>query len=276
MTNYKKEFKGINLACGGKLTSLKDWINADHVPHNSSVERVNLIKALPYEDSCFDVVYHSQFLEHLSQENGENFLKECFRILKPGGILRVVTPDLELQAKDYLKNLEAVLTKPDNKDAILKYQWIRHEMLDQLSRHSSGGEMNDFLERNGANIEDYLWERMGRSGKNLIPINSLLKKESHIKQTIKYFFNKLKNMIDILKPEILNVGKFRLSGEVHLCMYDEFLLCNVLDKTGFHKIIKVNANESSIKNWDQTQLDCDENGYPDCPTSLFMEATKPK
>ncbi|MDH4185905.1 MAG: class I SAM-dependent methyltransferase [Nitrospira sp.] len=49
---------------------------------------------LPLEDNSVDVVFHEDFLEHLDQRSQVLFLAEMLRVLKPGGIHRVNTPDL--------------------------------------------------------------------------------------------------------------------------------------------------------------------------------------
>jgi predicted SAM-dependent methyltransferase len=66
----------------------------------------NLLKGIPFESQTFDVVYHSHFLEHLSMKDARFMVAECHRILKHGGMIRVVVPDLEYNAKLYLKCLE--------------------------------------------------------------------------------------------------------------------------------------------------------------------------
>jgi predicted SAM-dependent methyltransferase len=61
----------------------------------------DLRKGLPYDNDTFDVVYHSHLLEHLDRKRAPDFLRECRRVLKPGGILRVVVPDLALYIQRY-------------------------------------------------------------------------------------------------------------------------------------------------------------------------------
>jgi predicted SAM-dependent methyltransferase len=51
-------------------------------------------KRFPCEDRQFDFVYSEHMLEHLSFESGASMLAECRRVLRPGGRLRVSTPDL--------------------------------------------------------------------------------------------------------------------------------------------------------------------------------------
>jgi SAM-dependent methyltransferase len=49
---------------------------------------------LPFADQSVDYVYSSHFLEHLYREDAEGFLTESFRVLKTGGVIRILTPDL--------------------------------------------------------------------------------------------------------------------------------------------------------------------------------------
>ena len=66
----------------------------------------NLARGIPYSDQSFDVVYHSHVLEHIDREAAPAFLAECFRVLKPGGVIRIVVPDLEVLARRYLAAVE--------------------------------------------------------------------------------------------------------------------------------------------------------------------------
>lgn len=267
-------FRGINLACGGKLCHQTGWINADHNPSARDVKHVDLLAPLPFPDKTFDVVYHSQFIEHLPAELALSFMKECHRILKPKGVLRLVTPDLRNQAREYLRMLEAVLAAPDDEDARLRYDWIRLEMLDQLTRHAPGGDMVGFLRNSGHRIQDYLWERMGRSGKNLIPPPEAATPRKSLKDRLRAIRDGGRSLRRRMTPRALALGRFRLSGESHLCMYDEYSLSGLLAQSGFQHITKVSALESRIPDWNHTLLDCDEQGYPDGEVSLFMEAVR--
>jgi SAM-dependent methyltransferase len=66
----------------------------------------NLARGVPYSDRSFEVVYHSHVLEHIDREAAPAFLEECLRVLKPGGVIRVVVPDLETLARRYLAAVE--------------------------------------------------------------------------------------------------------------------------------------------------------------------------
>lgn len=73
------------------LHDLSQWAQHHHykfIPHNCN-------NPLPFKDNTVDYISSSHMLEHLKLENGFNFLKECHRVLKPGGVMRVTVPDTE-------------------------------------------------------------------------------------------------------------------------------------------------------------------------------------
>ena len=50
---------------------------------------------MPFEDDSVDTIYCSHVIEHIETEYVEMFFKESFRVLKLGGVLRIVCPDVE-------------------------------------------------------------------------------------------------------------------------------------------------------------------------------------
>jgi predicted SAM-dependent methyltransferase len=77
----------------------------------------NLRKGIPAETSSVDAVYHSHTLEHIDRVDVPGFMMEVLRVLKPGGIHRIVVPDLERAVRAYLDDLEA---EGDNHDATVE------------------------------------------------------------------------------------------------------------------------------------------------------------
>jgi SAM-dependent methyltransferase len=69
----------------------------------------DLRRPFPWQDASADTIYSSHFLEHLSKRDGARFLAECHRVLKPGGIVRIVVPDLRVIVDNYLKGRLAAL-----------------------------------------------------------------------------------------------------------------------------------------------------------------------
>lgn len=88
----------------------------------------NLKRGIPFPDRNFDVVYHSHVLEHLDREDAPGFLRECRRVLRPGGILRVVVPDLEQLARRYVGVVERL---PDGASAA-EHAAAVDEIFDQI------------------------------------------------------------------------------------------------------------------------------------------------
>jgi len=89
--------KGLGLLSAARCRALEN-IDPSIVCHD-------VCRGIPFAENVFDVVYHAQFLEHLERAQAVRFLRECYRVLKPGGIIRVVTPDLEHLVGEYRRAL---------------------------------------------------------------------------------------------------------------------------------------------------------------------------
>ena len=62
----------------------------------------------PFEDGALAHVYSDNVIEHLSLEGGRAMLAEAHRCLRPGGVIRVVTPDIRRHVELYLQGTGAV------------------------------------------------------------------------------------------------------------------------------------------------------------------------
>lgn len=62
----------------------------------------DIVKGLPISENSADAVYASHVLEHLSREDVVRALANTYRILKPRGVFRMVVPDLEWRAREYV------------------------------------------------------------------------------------------------------------------------------------------------------------------------------
>lgn len=71
------------------------------------IRYADAVAKIPHSDNSVDVVYTCHMLEHLDRREAVQFLAETMRVLKPGGILRVVVPDLKLHARNYLEDDDA-------------------------------------------------------------------------------------------------------------------------------------------------------------------------
>lgn len=77
----------------------------------------DLSKGIPFDTNSVDAVYHSHTLEHLDRDLAETMLKEVLRVLKPGGIHRIVVPDFERRCRSYVEHLDACDTDPAEQKA---------------------------------------------------------------------------------------------------------------------------------------------------------------
>ena len=281
--------KLLNLGCGQKYHN--DWLNIDFVSNNDYVIQHNLLEGIPIEDNEVAVVYHSHILEHFSKKDGFHFMEECYRVLKPNGIIRIAVPDLEIIAIEYIRNLE--LAMEGNVEAKHNYEWIKLELFDQTVRNESGGDMKNYLYQPIIENESYVFERIGSEGK--IIRESFLNKKILIQDekkpiqpkvsVLKSFLKKGKSVIDKIQSrkrksylteqelKALKIGQFRLGGEIHQWMYDRYSLSKLLSQVGFSQIKVCSAFESEIQNWETYQLDVI-NGEVRKPDSLFIEAKK--
>ena len=247
----------------------------------------NLLKGIPSPDNEFDVVYHSQLLEHFPRNRAEPFIKECLRVLRPGGIIRIAVPDLEGIAKLYLEQLNKALH--GDSMAEHKYDWILIELYDQTVRNRGGGEMAEYLKQQYVPNEEFILERCGNVARQIRMSFLEDKGSTHasigqchaITKRIASFLHAstLRNLVARVflgkEYDCLRVGRFRLSGEVHQWMYDRYSLARLLTKCGFKNAQGKTAFESDIPDWEKYELDV-KDGVVHAPKSLFMEATKPE
>jgi len=272
----------LNVGCGNKFH--KEWINVDMVSNSPHVKTYNLLKGIPLSSDKFDVIYHSQVLEHFPKEKAPDFIRECFRILKPGGIMRVVVPDLENIVNEYTKHLNENINNP-SKQVEANYDWILLEMYDQTVRNNSGGQMAEFLQQADLVNEKYIVDRIGYVGKSIRNnylerkdrkqgVSNLIRaaKRAGIKKVSRYI---LKKTMNIFTSEAQEIGSFRMGGEIHMWMYDRFSLSRLLREIGFEDIEVKSPHKSNIPQWDKYELDVKDGAVFD-PTSLFMEARKPR
>lgn len=242
----------INVGCGS--TFHHQWINFDIAPRHPSVIQHDINEILPFEDSSVDFLYNSHVLEHLDRKQALNFTKECYRVLKTTGILRVVVPDLETIAKLYLKYLKKAEGGCASGEA--RYDWMLLELMDQLTRHEPGGEMLRHWQQPNIGEKDFIIERLGEEVRPHLREKPTAENSSNV------------------EPNEKKIGAFRLSGEVHRWMYDKFSLDRLLKSVGFKHVDSLPADQSHLQNWQSYLLDTTKEGDTRKPDSLFMEARK--
>jgi predicted SAM-dependent methyltransferase len=115
----------LHLACGS--VHLPGWINLDlNAEHSVMDAEWDMRDRLPLDDGCVQFIHHEHFLEHLTAPEGIALLRECHRLLAPGGVMHVAMPDMAECVRQYYEN--------DWRQPWMKkygYEWIatRAEML---------------------------------------------------------------------------------------------------------------------------------------------------
>jgi hypothetical protein len=146
--------------------------------------------------------------------------------------------------------------------------------------------MGDFLKQPVLPNEDYIVGRIGYAGRSIIerdrkqaggvaaarrPLMIDMLKRARPGRLARHLRVKLR---DKLGSEALRTGAFRLSGEIHMWMYDRYSLARLLGQAGFVDVRQVDAHSSAIPDWQAYELDVKDGAVVD-PTSLFMEGRKP-
>jgi SAM-dependent methyltransferase len=266
--------KLINVGCGAVYHPA--WVNFDSAPSAPDVQRLDARGGLPCPDASVDAVYHSHLLEHLDATGAQAFLRECHRVLRVGGILRVAVPDLEGIAQAYLRELAAVDAGGDR----TLYEWCRLELTDQAARTRSGGAMADFLRgltpsqvervraRAGREVELHLGATLPRARwRRATPGKIWLRLRRNVVGSVAWLLGG--SRMGAAWAE----GWFRQSGEVHRVMYDRHSLARLLADRGFAEIRQVGAGDSAIPGFAAYGLDAVD-GVTRKPDSLFMEAIR--
>jgi predicted SAM-dependent methyltransferase len=267
----------LNFGCGKRFAS--GWVNIDFHSSDPQVKRGNLLQGFPFADRSFDVVYSSHVLEHFTPHQAQFLLEEAYRILKPQGIVRVVVPDLEDLCREYLRVLEQPDSVPGKTD---RYRWIVIELLDQLVRSQTYGEMGNFyLELNAKSDEGlraYVQSRIGEIP-NTDPVSVTWSDRlqafapENIGTTLSYAY--LNFVSFLLSPQIREMVLIQTTiGERHRWMYDTYSLGQLLEKVGFSTIKVMSHKDSSIPQFNEDGLDLNPDGSAYKTNSIYLEAVR--
>ena len=286
----------VNIGCGA--TWHPAWTNLDVHPLSPQVRSWDVSHGLPFGTEQVDVCYASHVLEHLTRAQARALLLESFRVLRPGGIIRLAVPDLEAIVREYLD----VVARADKGEeaALSQYEWITLELLDQLVRDKSGGEMEHYLRSKALTHADYVMARIGPEAASYMGVQTVNGHRANtgsagasggVAQSVKTLLtgavrtirSKLgtgctrmqlcKILLGPQAEEAVQEGLFRRSGECHRWMYDRFSLRQLLEHCGFSEVRTCTAFESRIAAFASFGLDVVD-GKVRKPDSLFMEGVK--
>ena len=99
---YLREEPPLRLHLGCGSNELYGWLNTDLTPRSPCIFGMDATKPFPLPHGQFAFVFSEHMIEHVPFESGLFILHECFRVLQPGGHIRISTPDLHFLIDLYL------------------------------------------------------------------------------------------------------------------------------------------------------------------------------
>lgn len=91
---YLAHHRTRKLQIGSGSNELAGWLNTELCPRGEQIF-LDATKPFPFDDNVFAFIYTEHMIEHIALRDAEAMLAECFRVMAPGGTIRIVTPDLE-------------------------------------------------------------------------------------------------------------------------------------------------------------------------------------
>ena len=147
----------LHLGCG--VHPLPGWINSDIGSDDPAVIEIDATQRFPFADAVLDFIFSEHMIEHLPYPGALSMLDECFRTLKPGGTVRISTPDL-----DFLLALFGSALTPTQQRYI---EWSTRTFVESAPRPKAVYVLNNFVRDWGHQFiydEETLRESLERSG----------------------------------------------------------------------------------------------------------------
>jgi hypothetical protein len=146
----------IKINIGSGLSGIPGWHNFDNSPTITlsripvlnrllktpvwprDVQRYDVRKGLRFADGSVRYIYSSHTFEHFTHSEALAVSKECFRVLAPMGILRIVVPDLALIVQEYISD-----PTPQAAQNFLSRLSLNHSIHDFIHPGSNHSQMFD-------------------------------------------------------------------------------------------------------------------------------------
>jgi predicted SAM-dependent methyltransferase len=124
----------LHLGCG--YHRIAGWLNCDLDPMRDAII-LDVTRRFPFADNTFDFVYSEHMIEHIPDAGGRTMLEESYRVLKPGGTLRIATPDVRFLFRLYREDRSAL-----EEDYVA---WSGVEFLGDKVPHTALGVINNYV-----------------------------------------------------------------------------------------------------------------------------------
>ena len=106
-TDYLQRTTTPKLHIGSGWRLLDGWLNTD-LELIPDVMQMDATQRFPFADGTFQYVYTEHMIEHVPYPQGTLMLRECHRVMRKGGVIRVITPDLAAIIGLYRSGLSAI------------------------------------------------------------------------------------------------------------------------------------------------------------------------
>ncbi len=283
-SNQGKEDIYVNIGCGP--IHHPRWLNLDVEPTDPVVTPLDVREGIPLAEGAATACFSSHVIEHLSPSAAQAFFADQYRVLRRGGIIRVVCPDLAELARTYLAEYERSRECPI---PTYQHRHLTMELVDQMVRREPSGHMARLWSSASPSEREWTLQRSGYvsagSGGNKASL-SMLRKSWMAFSTRTGRRRAWQRIRDVLHTSIayavggarlariVREGIFQDSGEVHRWMYDDHALSAALREVGFVDPRRMELGNSEIPDWLTYGLEL-RDGIPLKPHSLVVEAKKP-
>jgi len=97
-------------------------------------------------DETYNGVYNEHFIEHLTKDEGINFLKEMLRVMKPGGVIRTIWPPMEFV--EWLRQ----------EDDLDSHPWVQHYYQFYVVKHKFAPKGTEWMRIQDQCAEGIMWQ----------------------------------------------------------------------------------------------------------------------
>lgn len=99
----------LNLNLGSGTNRKQDYVSVDKYCPEAD-EHWDITSIWPYDDESVDSIYACHVIEHLSRKEFGDFVAEVNRVLKPGGTIEILCPDIVRVCIKFLANVDDPFT----------------------------------------------------------------------------------------------------------------------------------------------------------------------
>ena len=214
------------LAIGGGNFRQDGWINLDYPFERRAGKQHPVIDVehnlmsmdpLPFPDNKFEIVYSEHCIEHLTEVAAKWTIQECYRILQPGGVLRISCPDAEKLFGFYKAgDFEKLITGKQGRDRSPEY-----------------------------NLVDLLYS----------PMTELFDNEKYVLEYVIKKISTLEELADKLEANHISLWDKEKNPGWHLSTWTHFKIIEYMQCHGFPNTTRYNIGVSTMKELAKPYID---------------------